>query len=286
MSPSKQISLSNRQEKPRSPRRSPASPQHAAPCPAYPLATLPDLHELTSVSQETGAGTDPQTYLGTMEPRQGLSSVYLKAAHSTPFHIPLLLGVSVRPQLQSRGLGPCGSSGIHRRGEEVSGTTSGTQPRSRCPGTRSRCPGKARRQGCCGGGGRSQAWQGGSGGSRAGCSVLLCHAASQPPPASVWRAPPHPCVRSPTSSALPGCPAQPPAYSVCFLSHFAKYLLIFSTKSQRLPRGARVSTHYSRKCAQLPALTNNPTTNRKGHTNKHQQSWWQPCSCSTRAALP
>lgn len=75
----------------------------------------------------------------------------------------------------------------------------------------------------------------------------------------------------PPQQALPGCPAQPPACFVCFLSHFAKYLLIFSTKSQRLPRGARVSTHYSRKCIQLPGLTNNPTTNRKGHTNKHQQ---------------
>lgn len=61
------------------------------------------------------------------------------------------------------------------------------------------------------------------------------------PPASVLQQQPSPLG----GNARP----QPPASFVCFLSHFAKCLLIFffSTKRQSLPRGTRVSAHYGRK---------------------------------------
>lgn len=101
------------------------------------------------------------------------------------------------------------------------------------------------------------------------CSATLF---SQLPPASVQRAPAS--LRQEPVLLGRRCPAaqpQPPACSVCFLSRFAKCLLIFSTKSRCLPRGARVSTHYIGKRVQPPSLTNNPTTNRKGHMNQHQQ---------------
>jgi len=79
-----------------------------------------------------------------------------------------------------------------------------------------------------------------------------------------------PRVRSPTSRrVLPGRCLLSALF--CLLSHFAKCLLIFSTESRCLPRGSRVSTHYGRKHVQPPALTNSPTTNRKGHPSQHQQ---------------
>ena len=88
----------------------------------------------------------------------------------------------------------------------------------------------------------------------ASCSATLL---SHPPPASVQRAPTS--LRQEPDLLGRRCLAaqpQPPACSVCFLSHFAKCLLIFSTKSRCLPRDTRVSTHYGRKRIQPPALTN------------------------------
>lgn len=84
----------------------------------------------------------------------------------------------------------------------------------------------------------------------------------------------HPCVRSLTSAG--DAQPQPPACSVCFLSHFAKRLLIylfifFSTKSRWLPRGARVRAHYGRKRVQLPTLPNGPPVNTRGQTKQHKQ---------------
>lgn len=93
----------------------------------------------------------------------------------------------------------------------------------------------------------------------------LHHAAFPPPPASVWRVPISLCQEP----SLLGrhCPAGRSLLpAVCFLSHFAKCLLIFSTKRVR----AKGSSHYSRKHFQLLAFTKNPTTNRKGYVNQHQ----------------
>lgn len=91
------------------------------------------------------------------------------------------------------------------------------------------------------------------------------HAASPPPPASVCTEPASLCQEP----GLLGSAARPqaPARSVCFLSHFAKCLLIFSTET--VP--AKGSSHYSRKHFQLLAVTKNPTTNRKGHMNQQRQ---------------
>lgn len=83
-----------------------------------------------------------------------------------------------------------------------------------------------------------------SGGARAGCCVLFCHAAF--PAASCFRPESAHITASgarPPQQVLPAAQPQPPACSVCFPFHFTKCLLIFSTKSQCLPRGAQVSTH-------------------------------------------
>lgn len=182
------------------------------------------------------------------EPGKAPCSAYLKAARSPCFHTPLFLGVSVRPRLKSRGLETCGSSGIRRGGQEVSSTTAGTRPGSHCPGTCPQHPGTGGREECCGASGRSQGQQGGGRGDRGvpGQGTVCSSATllSQPPPASVQRAPTS--LRQEPDLPSRRCPAaqpQPPACSVCFPSHFTKCLLIFSTKSQCLPRGAQVSTH-------------------------------------------
>lgn len=66
-------------------------------------------------------------------------------------HTPPLLGVSAGPWPKSRVLEPCGSRST--RGEEVSGTTTGAQPRSRCPSMQGREEGKGAAEGMAGAGG-------------------------------------------------------------------------------------------------------------------------------------
>lgn len=178
----------------------------------------------------------------------------------------LLMGASAQPRLMSRGRGHVA---LVAPVAEVSGTGAGRQPGSRCPGegSRQRAP-CTRWHGAAGGredagGGRDRGF--------GDASVTLPLPGHLPLPSAERQ---HPCVRSLTSAG--DAQPQPPACSVCFLSHFAKRLLIylfifFSTKSRWLPRGARVRAHYGRKRVQLPTLPNGPPVNTRGQTKQHKQ---------------
>lgn len=161
---------------------------------------------------------------------------YLKAMRPLLPH-PLPLGVSGGPWLKSRGLEPRGSSSTRGGGEEVSGTRAGTQPRSCCPTIQGREEHKGAEEEMTGAGGVGE--EAGGVGSRT-LGVL-----GQGAPPCCF--PTTSCFR-PESAHIPVSGAQPPwqacsllPCSVCFLSHFAKCLLIFSTKRQCLPRAAVIT---------------------------------------------
>lgn len=79
------------------------------------------------------------------------------------------------------------------------------------------------------------------------------------------------------------CRPQPPTCSVCFLSHFAKCFLIFSTKSWCLCAKGRLGQHsLQQETRPATTRTNNPTAN----TNQRKQQVVNPDPNLQRAALP
>lgn len=107
--------------------------------------------------------------------------------------------------------------------------------------------------------------RGGSGVGLGGCwGRALHHAAFPPPPASVRRVPTSLCQEpSLLGSPAVSCPA---LFVFCLTSLNASSNFFHK---ETVP--AKGSSHYSRKHFQLLAVTKNPTTNRKGYMNQHQQ---------------
>lgn len=179
-----------------------------------------------------------------------------------PFHTPCSWGEREAP-VKSRGLRPCEPGGIRKRRRRGVGYQSWHRAEPRCLA-------KGGREGSCGAGSMS----GGAGQGTPPC-----------------RFPATSCFR-PDSARILASGARPPrgrcrpqllTRSVCFLSHFAKCLLIFSTKSWCLCAKGRLGQHSLQQEARpATARTNNPTAN----TNQSQQQVANPAPNPLRAALP